>query len=92
MPAGFMNAVFIYDGQSNKFGQLVPNYSSLQSDYNYYQSKKHFYLFTITKLNDWLYFVRYKWRVPTPCIKLNGSHYLSLITEYVRNHNNSISK
>ena len=90
VPAGFMNAMFIYDGQSNKSAQLGANYWSLQPVYNYYLSKKHFYLFTITKLYDSMDFVSYKWRVPTPCIKLNGSHYLNLITEYVRNHHHCI--
>ena len=85
-----MNAMFIYDGQSNKSAQLGANYWSLQPVYNYYPSKKHFYLFTITKLYDSMDFVSYKWRVPTPCIKLNGSHYLNLITEYVRNHHHCI--
>ena len=92
VPAGFMNTVFIYDGQSNKFGQLAANYCSLQPVYNSYHSKKHFYLFPGTKLGDLAEFVRYKWWVPTPCIKLNGSHYPNLITEYVRNRNDSISK
>ena len=47
-----MNVVFIYDGQSNMFAQLAANYRSLQPVYNSYQSKKHFYLFTFTKLYD----------------------------------------
>ena len=43
-----MNAVFIYDGQSNKFAKLPANYCTLQQVYNSYHSKKCFYLFTIT--------------------------------------------
>ena len=53
MPAGFMNAEFIYDGQSNKFGQLAANYCSLQPVDNSYPPQETF-LFVHNYKARWL--------------------------------------